>query len=206
LEWTKDPKPRDPVTNDAIYTSFAKPASGCPKSGTPVVTGTVANMDIRYVRVRTTVSYRPLLAFVLGQGSISAPGSGAARITGARPGPPGPTWPLMRHFEPSDFDTNCGVACNPDNADPVIFWAPNDDDLVYGSAKGLMDYSRYSIQAQLAAPPAERDTCNRDPLNPAQTAACVPQLITQWDQEDRCRASPRSLTTPAHPPRRRDNG
>ncbi len=82
----------------------------------------------------------------------------------------------------SDFDTNCGVACNPDNADPVIFWAPNDDDLVYGSAKGLMDYSRYSIQAQLAAPPAERDTCNRDPLNPAQTAACVPQLITQWDQ------------------------
>jgi len=180
VEWNTEPMQLDPVTNEPVYTPFAA-LSTCPGPGTPITTGTVADPQIRYVRVRTTVTYRPFLAFLVGQSTISAAGAGAARLTGASAPQPGPTWPLVRHYDASDFDTTCGVSCNPVNAAPTTFWDSNEDDLSYGNqSKGLVDFSRYSPTVQSDnqnTPSSERDNCGT-----AATAYCVPQLLESWDQ------------------------
>lgn len=180
VEWNTDPLRRDAVTNEPIYTRFAgPPAGGCPAPGTPITAGTLARPEIRYVRVRTEVTYRPLLASVLGQSSITAMGVGAARITGAKPPEPGPTWPLVRHYNEADFNTTCRRQCSPDNSDPVVFWSSQDDDLVYGNKKGLVDFSRFSPNALLSAPAGT--VCPRDPA-PFSSTSCVPQLMEDWDR------------------------
>jgi Flp pilus assembly protein TadG len=177
VEWNSDPLQRDPVTNEPVYTPFAVPSTPCPAPGTPITTGTVADDQIRYVRVRAAVTYRPFLAFLVGQSTIYAAGAGAARLTGASAPEPGPTWPLMRHFNPDDFNTNCQTQCNPANADPVIFWDSNDPDLVYGNKKGLVDFSRYSPNAQLTLPTSDQGQCLDTPSD-----TCVPQLMSDWDR------------------------
>lgn len=182
VEWNTEPLQRDPITNEPLYTPFASPVDvqgnlDCPAPGTPIASGTLTDPGIRYVRVRTTVTYRPFLAFLVGQSTVSAAGAGAARLTGAAAAEPGPTWPLMRHFNEDDFNTTCQTQCNPANADPVIFWSGQDEDLVYGEKKGLVDFSRYSPNAQLTLPTSDQGQCLDTPSD-----TCVPQLMADWDR------------------------
>ena len=175
VEWNTDPLRRDAVTNEPIYTAFAAPLGPCPAPGTAITAGTMVSGEVRHIRVRTEVTYRPLIAFLLGRSSISASGVGVARMTGAEPPEPGPTWPLVRHYNEADFATTCQRQCTPGNSEPVTFWSSNDDDLVYGNKKGLVDFSRYSPNALLTAPQGTVCATLADNL-------CVPQLIQRADE------------------------
>src|SRR6185295_7200377 len=103
----------------------------------------------------------------------TAAANAIARITGSPLGVPGPSWPMVRHFDAADFASDCGNPCNPTSVDPVTFWSPNEDDAVYGNFKALVDSSRYSANSHRQA---------GEPVCTGASAGCVPQLITQWGQ------------------------
>jgi hypothetical protein len=86
---------------------------------------------------------------------------------------------MMRHFNQSDFQTDCGSPCDPTKAKPVTFWSSSgsQQDIVIQNFKGLVDFSRYSPNINRNAPPALRDGCTDVP-----TASCVPQLMKDWDR------------------------
>jgi Flp pilus assembly protein TadG len=160
------------ATNAAgSYTAVSSGASGC--TGGPFV-----NPATRFVRARASVNYQSFVAGVVGQPRVSAAATAIARITGAPLGIPGPSWPMVRHFDAADFASNCGNPCNPTSVDPVTFWSSNEDDAVYGQFKALVDTSRYSPNSHdQAGEPA----CT-SAADPGGSAGCVPQLITQWDR------------------------
>lgn len=137
-------------------------------AGTDIPSGTT------YVRATSGITYRSLLAAVLGQPEIHAEASARARIAGGTMGD-GPVWPMVRHYNPNDFDetTNCDKKkCDPETVAPFMFWSSTgaQHDMVYGDFKGLVDYSRYSSRFPSEAP--------------------VPQLITSWDQTGSPEATP----------------
>ncbi|MGH2471811.1 MAG: hypothetical protein ACRDG6_05330, partial [Candidatus Limnocylindria bacterium] len=154
-----------PTNAAGSYTAVESGASGC--TGGPFV-----NPATRFVRGRVSVNYQSFLAGLAGQPRISAAASAIAQITGAPLGVPGPSWPMVRHFDAADFASNCGNPCDPTSVDPVVFWSPTDDDAVYGNFKALVDVSRYSANGHRQA---------GEPACTGNSAGCVPQLITQWD-------------------------
>ncbi|MDP9266365.1 MAG: hypothetical protein M3O91_09660, partial [Chloroflexota bacterium] len=89
------------------------------------------------------------------------------RLTGTPVPQTGPTWPMVRHYDPNDFTkTPCGNPCDPATIAPTTFWSSSDNGAVYGNFKAAVDLSRYSTYYPYST---------GSPLN-------VGQLITQWDQ------------------------
>lgn len=93
-----------------------------------------------YVRVKTRLPYRSLVASVLGFSQLEAATSARVRLAGAPP-PTGPVIALARHFHTGLFSTTCPGACaDPSRADPIELWRNGQDrDLVLA-----LDLSRYS--------------------------------------------------------------
>jgi Flp pilus assembly protein TadG len=143
----------------------------------PVTTGTAMNASARYIRVEAQVNYDTLVA-VVGPPKTLALASALARIAGAQVPASGPTWPMIRHYNPSDF--TCTGQCNPLSEQPTTFWSAtggqNDQDVVFGSFKGLTDLSRFGPNANKDAPNGVSQNCTGT-LAPA----CVPQLMTDYD-------------------------
>ena len=154
-------------------TLSAPPSPGCPSSGAPA-TGTLAAPSVRYVRVATTIQYKSFFGGLSGQQQITASASALARVTGTPVPTNGKTWPMLRHYNPADFQTDCSGGCTPANATPVTFWDSNDPDMVYNSFMGLLDLARYS-------PNTLRNAGNGTTCGNAATVDCVPQLIERWD-------------------------
>ena len=161
VNWTPFPPPLPPPG-----------PSGCPAPGTLVPAGHGVDPATVFVRAQANLTYSGLFAAATGQSSLTAGGTAVARITGAAIGTTGYTWPMMRHFNVNDFQTTCNPApCspfNPNNVTPVTFWSSSpgqQQDIVFGSFKGLIDFSQYSPNSHLSRPPADS----------------VPQLMLDWD-------------------------
>ena len=43
-----------------------------------------------------------------------------ARLTGSTVPLTGPTWPMVRHYNPDDFENQCGNPCNPTSGAPPM--------------------------------------------------------------------------------------
>ena len=124
-------------------TAASSPA--CPPSGalTPIPAST------RLVRVEASVQYPTLLGAVTGQRTLLARASARARLSGTSVPLQGPVWPMVRHYNASDFNISAAcppATCDPTSVPPITFWSPNASDVVYGNFKGLVDLSRYSTR------------------------------------------------------------
>lgn len=170
-----------------VVANPANPASWDPPTWTAssvtacsTATSTAVNANTRFVRVRSSVQYRAFFAGVIGNPTVQcvagaaptagtcAAASAAARLTGTAVPQAGPTWPMIRHYNPADFTSStCGSPCDPSAIAPTTFWSSNDNGTVYGgNFKGAVDLSRYSTYYPYST---------GSPSN-------VGQLITQWDQ------------------------
>ena len=154
--------------------TLTAPAGGCPSVGAPT-TGTLVDPSIRYVRAAATIQFRTFFGGLSGQSQVTASASAVARIVGTPVPTDGKTWPMLRHYNPADFQTICSPSpCTPANAEPITFWDSNDPDMVYNSFMGLLDLARYSPNSLRNAP--NGTVCGTSPdLN------CVPQLLEHWD-------------------------
>ena len=146
------------ASSPTVWTTGAVAAS-CPPSGTL----TAVPASTRYVRVTASQSYPTLLGAIVGQPTLDTQASARARLSGSPVPLSGPTWPMVRHYDPSDFDQS--AACPPSSCDPTTiapdtFWSPSATDVVYGNFKGLVDLSRYSTRF---------------------SSPTVPQLESDWD-------------------------
>lgn len=189
VQWSKDITATDPFgdpngADNANGGTFTAPASPCPtvmvggqEVPGPVTTGPEVNPLTRFIRVESRVEYHSLVA-VVGPATPVASASAVARITGAHAPTSGPTWPMVRHYNPADF--TCSSQCNPLTMAPTTFWSAtggvNDKDVVFGSFKGLTDLSRFGPNANRDAPTGVSKNCTGT-LAPA----CVPQLMTDYD-------------------------
>src|SRR5712691_11679211 len=133
---TGNPATWDPPTWQAGASSATCPAPASPSTAVPPAT--------RFVRVRASTSYRSLFASVLGQPSMVAAAQARAHLTGTPVPVTGPTWPMVRHYDPADFVNNCGTPCDPTSVAPTTFWSANNNGAVYGNFKAATDFSRYS--------------------------------------------------------------
>ena len=133
---TGNPSTWDPPTWQTGASSANCPAPASPSTAVPPAT--------RFVRVRSTTSYRSLFASVVGQPSVVAAAQARAHLTGTPVPVSGPTWPMVRHYNPADFVNNCGNPCNPTSVAPTTFWSSSDNGAVYGNFKAATDFSRYS--------------------------------------------------------------
>ena len=151
---------------------------GCPAPGTPVTTGPFVNSSAAFIRATPSVTYSSPLARLAGQPSLSASAHAVARITGVPLALDAQTWPLVRHFNAADFaGAPCGPApaCDPMTLPPVTFWSTgNSPDITFNDFAGLVDFSRYS-------PNANRYN-GRPACGGSSSAACVPQLMADWDR------------------------
>lgn len=149
------------ISSDATtWTTIADP--GCPWSGS----GTVVPASSAYVRVAAGTTYPSLVAGVVGDPSITARASARARIMGTGVGQFG-VWPFVRHYDPADFNAQCvDPSCS--NPAPFTFWSSqgsaSNKNMVFGSFKGLVDFSRYSPRTLSQSTPRT-----------------VPQLVTAYD-------------------------
>lgn len=153
-------------TSPTTWTDVPAPVGGCPTAGVSAVPA-----DTIYVRAVTTVTYRSLVAGILGFPTTTAAASARAKLSGTPVPTGGPVWPMVRHYDPSDFDLPCPArSCDPSQLDipPTTFWSPQEDDVVYGNFKGLVDFARHSSRL--------------DPL--------APQLIESWDDTGSAAATP----------------
>jgi hypothetical protein len=190
VRWSKDIMAPNPYGTDPAPApqgnggTFAGPASPCPTTTVggqevpaPVTTGSPVNPLARYIRVEAAVNYHSLVP-VVGPATPVASASAVARISGAQVPISGPTWPMIRHYNPADF--TCTGQCNPLTMDPTTFWSAtggtNDRDVVFSSFKGLTDLSRFGPNANRNAPRGVSQNCTGT-LAPA----CVPQLMTDYD-------------------------
>jgi putative Flp pilus-assembly TadE/G-like protein len=152
-----------------VWTTAAAPTGGiCPPSGT----ATQIPSDTIYVRVEASVTFQPLLGRVMGQTQLVTQASARARLSGTGVPLDGPVWPMVRHYDPAEFNTQMpcpGGSCDFTQVAPMTFWSPNASNIVYGNFKGLIDLSRYSNRY---APTA------------------VAQLVTQWDQSGSAQTPP----------------
>jgi len=143
------------------WSAGAKPAGEvCPTGGA----GAIVPASTIYVRVTASTTFRSLASSVVGHTASTAAASARVRLSGTGVPLSGPTWAMVRHYDPDDYQISCPpAACDPTTVEPVMFWSPSPgqvDNVVYGSFKALADYSRYSTRI----------------------AGQVPQLITSWDQ------------------------
>jgi len=182
VQWSKDVSAANPYGGSQGGT--LTPVPSCPTATVngqvvpaPVTTGTAMNASARYIRVEAAVNYDTLVA-VIGPPKTLALASALARIAGAQVPASGPTWPMVRHYNPSDF--TCTGQCNPLSEQPTTFWSAtggnNDQDVVFGSFKGLTVLSRFGPNANKDAPNPVSKNCTGT-LAPA----CVPQLMTDYD-------------------------
>ena len=153
---------------------------GCPVPGTPVTTGPFVSPTAVFVRATPSVTYSSPLARLAGQPSLTASAHAVARIVGVPVGLDAPTWPMVRHFNRADFAGDpCGgpppsPPCNPMSLTPVTFWSSgNSPDITFNNFTGLVDFSRYSPNANAYN--------GKPPCANVASDACVPQLITAWD-------------------------
>ena len=160
------------VSNPGNPATWDPPAWQAPFGGVdcaaPAST-TAVHPDTRFVRVRSTTTYRSLFATVIGQPTVIAGAQARARLTGTSVPLSGPTWPMVRHYNPADFVNQCGNPCNPTTAEPVPFWCtagPQCSAAVYGNFKAAVDFSRYSTYYSYSEG----------------SATNVQQLIAAWDQ------------------------
>jgi len=155
------------TTSPTVWTTSAQPAGGtCPTTG-----GTAIPSSTIYVRVRATVTFRSLIAAVVGHSSSTSAASARVRLSGTPVPLSGPLWSMVRHYDASDYNISCTGTCDPTQIDPVEFWSANGNNVVYGNFKGLIDYSRDS--------PAFGGI-----------GVTTPQLIEQWDTSSH---SPKAL-------------
>jgi hypothetical protein len=158
-----------------VWTTAAAPdGDTCPAAGT----STQIPSDTIYLRVETSVAYRPLLAGVIGRSQITTQASARARLSGTGVPLSGPVWPMVRHYDPAEYDTR--MSCPGGNCDftqvaPITFWSPNASNVVYGNFKGLVDSSRYSSRYWPTA---------------------AQQLVTKWDQSGSAQTPPPDGPTP----------
>lgn len=168
VQWSSNLSATDPWASPAGG-QFPAPASCTP----PVTTGASVPPQARYIRVQPTVTYAALIAGAVGAtNSITASAEAVAALRGAPLPANGPTWPLVRHYTPDAFTSQCGTPCNPTTATPVTFWSSGTNDVDYGTFQGMVDYSRYSTYIASGNP-----SCYGSPT----PATCVPQLIEHWD-------------------------
>ena len=173
VQITSDVTQADPYVSPYGKT-LSPPAGGCPSTGAPT-TGTLVDPSIRYVRVASTLQFQGILGRAAGPDPLTASASAVARVTGTPVPTNGKTWPMLRHYNATDFQTTCNGACTPGNATPITFWDPNDPNMVYNDFMGLLDLSRFSPNALRNAPSGT--TC----ATGAQNVNCVQQLVTHWD-------------------------
>lgn len=175
VQLSSDVTQADPYTSPYGKTLSA-PSGGCP-SGAPT-SGTLVDPTIRYVRVASTLQFKGILGRAIGPDQITANASAVARVSGTPVPAAGKTWPMLRHYNPTDFQTTCGAsgACTPANSQPITFWDSNDPNMVYNDFMGLLDLSRYSPNILRNA--TSGTTCSG---TPSATSSCVPQLIKHWD-------------------------
>jgi len=110
-------------------------------------TSTPVDASTRYIRVHATTTYKSLFAGVVGQPSTTAHAQARAHITGTPVALSGPTWPMVRHYDPADFvNGSCGSPCDPTAVQPKLFWSASGGNslVVYGNFKAAVDFSRYS--------------------------------------------------------------
>lgn len=157
--------------------------------GTDQLGSTEVPRDTRYVRIRAEITYRSLIAQVIGFPMTTAAASSRAKLSGAAVPEKGPVWPMVRHYDPSDFLVSCPPdTCNPTTVDPLTFWSPNETDTVYGNFKGLVDLSRDSSRfndgtGQLLEAWDESGSSSGDPPTPlkADMSANGQNCATFWD-------------------------
>ena len=136
--------------------------SACPtgSTGTTVPAGTV------YVRATGATTYRSTIAAVFGMPQITADARAKARLTGTIVADGLTVWPMIRHYDPADFDLgSCKKPpCDPTALPPIMFWSSSGalSDMVYGNFKGLIDPSIWSTRYPVSSQ--------------------VPQLLTDWDR------------------------
>lgn len=141
-----------------VWTTSAQPAGQiCPTTG-----GTDIPATTVYVRVVASLTFRSLVASIVGHNSSMASASARVRLSGTSVPLSGPLWSMVRHYDPADYNVVCTGTCDPTQIDPVEFWSANGNNVVYGNFKGLIDYSLDS--------PAFNGI-----------GVTTPQLVTQWD-------------------------
>lgn len=142
IEYGVVANPGSPATWDPP-TWQAGASSACPAPASP---STAVDANTRFVRVRVSTTYRSLFASVVGQPSVVAAGQARAHLTGTPVPVGGPTWPMLRHYNPADFVNSCGNPCDPTSVAPVRFWSSQggSNPAVYGNFKAAIDLSRYS--------------------------------------------------------------
>ena len=120
----------------------------CPASTTVT---TQVDPATRFVRVTTSESFASVYSSIAGAAALTASASARTRMTGtAIPAQGGPTWPMVRHYDPAEFTNDCvtGQTCSdPTKASPMTFWCsagPNCAWSVFGGFKGAVDFSKYS--------------------------------------------------------------
>lgn len=145
-------------------------AGGCPDT-----TGPLVNQTARFIRATPTVTYSSPIAAIAGKPSITASARAVARIVGTPIPADAPSWPMVRHYHAADFVSLCGPTppCDPQTIAPFTFWSANANEVDFGQFKGLVDFSRYSLNANISN---GRPACGN-----SSSLACVPQLIADWD-------------------------
>lgn len=104
-------------------------------------TATTVDPDVRDVRVTITVSYPTLFASIIGSPDLDVSGIARVRVAGVPfSGGTGATWPIVRHYNPTDFESDCDPPCNPSNADPFTFWGNES----WGEFKSVIAMTRES--------------------------------------------------------------
>lgn len=163
------------ITPLATISSASCPAAA--SGGTEIPGGT------RFVRATSGESFQSLVAGIAGTGSLSAQASSLAKLSGTSMPLNGQTWPMVRHYNPDDYDLTgqnnkkaCPNPCDPTQANPITFWSPSAADAAYGDFKALLDFSRYSTRYSQASQ--------------------VPQLLTQWDASGSLSATPATAPKP----------
>ena len=123
-------------------------STSCPASTTVI---TQVDPATRFVRVTTSESFTSMYSSLSGGTALTASASARTRLTGtAIPAQSGPTWPMVRHYDPSEFVNDCvtGQTCSdPTKAAPMTFWCPAGQSCastVFGNFKGATDFSKYS--------------------------------------------------------------
>ncbi|MBU6423125.1 MAG: Tad domain-containing protein [Chloroflexota bacterium] len=162
------------LTVEGFADRATQPAWSLSGIACPAASRTTLPIETRTLRVVATVSYRSLIASVVGWPQMTAAGSIRARIVGVPYDASGRNvWPMVRHYDASDLVQKCDDPCDPLGAEPFTFWSPQgtEPNMVYGNFKGQVDLSK-------------RSSREPDPT--------IDQLIHQWDES----GSPEAGTQP----------
>ena len=169
VEWAAANATGGPLLPWVALPSRGSPGfASCPDSG-----GAAVNAAARFIRATPTVTYSSPIAAVAGRSSITASARAVARIVGTPVPADEPSWPMVRHYNAADFQGGPCSPCDPQTIAPFTFWSSNQAEVVFGQFKGLIDFSRYSINANVSN---GKPACGN-----SSSLACVPQLVADWD-------------------------